>query len=50
MRSINQLEKSKIDVTTFNRFTDKYLPWLIAGLSLLLLEIVLRYTVFRKFP
>lgn len=48
--SINQLEKSKVEITTYNRFTDKYLPWLLAGLSLLLIEIVLRYTVFRKFP
>ena len=48
--SINQLEKSKIKITTYNRYTDKYLPWLIAGLSLLVLEIVLRYTVFKKFP
>lgn len=48
--SINQLEKSKVEITTYNRFTDKYLPWLMAGLSLLLIEIVLRYTVFRKFP
>ena len=48
--SINQLEKSKIEVTSYDRFSDKYLPWLMAGLSLLLLEIVFRYTVFRKFP
>lgn len=48
--SINGLEKSKIEVTTFNRFTDKYLPWLLAGFALLLLEMLLRYRVFRKFP
>ena len=48
--SINRLQKSKIEVTAYNRFTDKYMPWLIAGLSLLLLEILLRYSVFRKFP
>ena len=48
--SINGLEKSKIQVTTYNRYTDKYFPWILAALSLLILEIVLRYTVFRKFP
>ncbi len=48
--SINQLEKSKVEVTTYNRFTDEYLPWLIAGLILILIEIILRYTVFKKFP
>lgn len=48
--SINQLEKSKVQVNTYNRFTDKFQPWLLAGLALLLLEMLLRYTVFRKFP
>lgn len=48
--SINSLEKSKIRVTTFNRYTDKYFPWIIAALSLLILEMILRYSVFRKFP
>ena len=48
--SINQLEKSKIEVTSYNRFTEEYLPWLLSAFGLLLLEIVLRYTVFKKFP
>ena len=48
--SIDQLEKSKIKVTTYNRYTNEFLPWLAAGIALLLLEIIFRYTVFRKFP
>jgi len=48
--SIDQLEKSRIKVTTYNRYTNEYLPWLAAGIALLLLEIIFRYTVFRKFP
>ena len=48
--SINSLEKSKIEVTTYNRYTDKFLPPLIAALVLLVLEVTLRYTVFKKFP
>ena len=48
--SINTLEKSKIQVTTYNRYTDEYLPWLLAALSLLIAEMILRYTVFKKFP
>lgn len=48
--SINLLEKTKIKVTDYNRYTNAFLPLLIAGLALLLLEIILRYTVFRKFP
>ena len=49
-QSINQLEKSKVEVTTYDRFTDEFLPWLLAGLVFLLLEMLLRYTVFKKFP
>ncbi|MCY7421874.1 MAG: VWA domain-containing protein [Chitinophagaceae bacterium] len=48
--SINQLEKSTIEITSYNRFTEEFLPWLLAAFGLLLLEIVLRYTVFKKFP
>ncbi len=48
--SINSLEKSKIEVTTFNRYTDKFAPWIIAALVLLITEMILRFTVFRKFP
>ncbi|MBV9963521.1 MAG: VWA domain-containing protein [Parafilimonas sp.] len=48
--SINQLEKSKIEVTSYDRYTDKFMPLVIAALIYLLIEIVLRYTVFRKYP
>lgn len=48
--SINQLEKSKIEVKTYNRYTDKFLPLLIAAVIYILIEVLLRYTVFRKFP
>ena len=48
--SINQLEKSKVEIKTYSRFTDEYLPLLAAGLLLLVIEIILRYSAFRKFP
>lgn len=48
--SINQLEKTKIKLTTYNRYTNEFLPWLLAGIGLLLIEVLLRYTVFKKFP
>ncbi len=48
--SINQLEKSKINVTSYSSYTDKFIPFLIAAFGLLLVEILLRYTVFKKFP
>jgi Ca-activated chloride channel family protein len=48
--SINKLEKTKVKITSFDRFTEEFLPWLIAAVAFLLIEIVLRYTTFRKFP
>ena len=48
--SIDQLEKSTIKTTTYPRFTDQYFWPLLAGLIFLMLEMILRLTVFRKFP
>jgi len=49
-REIDQLEKSKIEVTTFRRYTERFHPFAIAAAALLLLEMALRFTLFRKFP
>ena len=49
-REIDQLEKSRIEVTALRRYTEKYFPLAIAAAILLLLELVLRYTIFKKFP
>lgn len=48
--SINQLEKTHIKITAYERFTEEFLPWLLAAIGLLLLEVILRYTVFKRFP
>ncbi|MBC7720828.1 MAG: VWA domain-containing protein [Pedobacter sp.] len=48
--SINQLEKSKVETTTYNRSTDEFLPFLLIGLGLIVLELVLRLSVWKKFP
>ncbi len=47
---IDSMEKSKVEVTTFTRYTEQFLPFVIAALALLLLELVLRLTWFKKFP
>lgn len=47
---INQLEKSKVKIATFQRNTEKFYPFLFAALALLFVEIILRYVVFKKFP
>ena len=48
--TIDQLEKSKIEITTTTKFTDKFLPFATGAAFFLVLEILLRYLVFRKFP
>ncbi len=48
--SINTLEKTHIKITTYNRFTEEFLPWLVAAMLLLLAELLLRYTAYKRFP
>lgn len=48
--SINSLEKTKIKITSYDRFTEEFFPFAIIAASLLLLEALLRYTLFRRFP
>jgi Ca-activated chloride channel homolog len=47
---IDRLEKSRIDVTTFKRRSEAFAHWALAGLLLLILELGLRYTIFRTIP
>lgn len=47
---IDQLEKSKIEITTFTRAEEKFFPFVLAALALLFLEVLLRFTILKKFP
>jgi len=47
-KEIDQLERSKIDVTEFRRKYEEYLPLALLALGLLLIELLLRFTVFRS--
>jgi Ca-activated chloride channel family protein len=48
--SINKLEKSTIQITSYDRATEQFFPILLVGIFFLLLEVILRYTTFRRFP
>jgi Ca-activated chloride channel homolog len=48
--TIDELEKSKVEITSTTKFTDKFLPFAIGAALFLLIEILLRYLVYRKFP
>jgi Ca-activated chloride channel family protein len=47
---IDQMEKSKVQITTFHHYTEKFYPFVFAALALLLLEVIFKFTFFRKFP
>ena len=49
-KEIDQLEKTKIEVTAYRRYSDLFGGWLLAGLAAIVLEIVLSSTVLRKNP
>lgn len=44
---IDKLEKAKIDVTEYRKKTELFLPFALAALAFLLLEFILRNTLFR---
>lgn len=47
---INSLEKSQIEVQVYNHYTELAVWFLLPALLLLLAEMVLRHTLFRKLP
>lgn len=47
---IDRLEKSRINVTSFRRKTDIFGSWVFVAICLILLELMLRYTLFRTIP
>lgn len=47
---IDQLEKSEVDITSYKKVEELFLPFGLAALAFLFLEILLRLTVFRKLP
>ena len=46
---INKLEKTEIEEFKYYRYEEKFRPWVLLAGSLLLLEWLLRITVFRSF-
>ena len=48
--TIDQLEKTELDVTVIKRYSEEFYRFLILGLLFLVLEIFLRYTVLRTIP
>ncbi len=49
-RQIDQMEKSKIEIQSLRHYQEEFIPLLLIALGLLFVELVLRFTVLRKFP
>ena len=49
-KEIDGLEKSKVEISTLTRFTERFFPFIMIALALLLLEFLLRFLVLKKFP
>lgn len=47
---INKLEKAKVEVENYVKYSDVFHPFLLLALALLILEIALRYVIFRQIP
>ena len=47
---IDQLEKTEMDVSAFNRYSEEYYKFLLFGFILLFIEFLLRWTVMRTLP
>jgi len=47
-KEIDQMEKTKIEVSSYKHFTDLFFPLALIALACLALEMLLRYTVFRS--
>jgi Ca-activated chloride channel family protein len=49
-KEIDQLERTKIEVTAYKRYTELFPMWLYAGLMVFALEVGLRSSFLRKIP
>jgi Ca-activated chloride channel homolog len=49
-QEIDQLEKTLVNVRRYERYEEKFLPWVITALALLLLEILLQHGYLRVLP
>ena len=47
---IDQLEKSEVEITSRKRYKEEFLPFVAVALFLLLMEMLLKFTLLKKFP
>lgn len=47
---IDKLEKTKVEITEFRRYTEEYLPLALLALGLVIAEMMLRLTILKSLP
>ena len=47
---IDKLEKSKVEIMSYKRYEERFLPFVLAALGFLFIEMLLRFTILKKFP
>lgn len=47
---IDKMEKSRVEIINSVKYNDKFLPLVLLAIFFLLLELILNYTVLRRFP
>jgi len=49
-KEIDQLERTRIEITAYKRYSEKFYNWLLLGLVALLFEVGLSSTILKKIP
>jgi Ca-activated chloride channel family protein len=49
-KEIDQLEKTRIEITTLKRYSEQFFPFALAAALFVFLEYLLRFSLFRKYP
>lgn len=49
-KRIDQLEKSEVEIISRKKYKEEFLPFVLGALLLLFMELLLKYTVLKKFP
>ncbi len=49
-KEIDRMEKTKIKARRFYRYSERFAPWVLAGLLFLVVELILSHTRFRRLP
>lgn len=47
---IDKLERSKVELMSYKRYEERFLPFVLAALGFVIIELLLRLTVLKKFP